>query len=351
MAVVRTALAAVVFVALSVAPAAAHDERSLHRLTVLDRVTGSIDGLEIRVVHMGMPALAVRNRSGRNLTVLGERGEPFLRIGPRGVFANIASPTTYRSIDPENDLVPPGIRNDRGWAKFSESPEWSWFDPRLASKPDATAWAVDMRFGAEPVRVEGGFESLHGHGHFITDADPPEIAGLDLRMIQGPIPAVFVRNDTGETLHVAGREGEPFLRIGPDGVVANVMSPSYHAGGSQRIAPVPRWADPSADPRWKRVSPQPVWGWLDQRAALPAELQQRSLLGPERRIVATWTIPMELGNRPLPLEGTVEWIPPSTLDASDASRTIEPVQVALAALVLAAAIAFVVTGRRRPAAA
>jgi hypothetical protein len=170
-------------------------------------------------------------------------------------------------------------------------------------------------------------------------------------LIQGPIPAVFVRNDTDETLRVAGREGEPFLRIGPGGVFANLMSPSYYAGGAQRIAPVPRWADPAAPPRWKRVSSQPVWGWLDQRAALPAEMQQRSVLGSERHTVSDWTIPMDLGERPLPLEGTVEWIPPVTPETEPGPQSIDVVRLALVGLVLAAAVAFVITSRRRPAAA
>jgi hypothetical protein len=348
---VRAALVAALFVALFAAPASAHDERSLHRLTVLDRVSPRIEGLEVRVVHLGMPALAVRNNSGQVITVLGENGEPFLRIGPRGTFANIASPTTYRSIDPEGDEVPPGIRKQRGWAKFSNEPEWSWFDPRLASRPDATSWTIEMRTASQSVELSGGFESLHGHGHFVTDADIPEVAGLDLRLVQGPIPAVYVRNDTGETLHVTGREGEAFLRIGPRGVFANIMSPSYYAGGAQRIAPVPRWADPDAPPRWKRVSSQPVWGWLDQRAALPAELQQRSLLGSERRTVTTWTIPMKLGERSLPLEGSVEWIPPVEVEATSAESSTDLVRLALIIVVLGAAVAFVVTSRRRPAAA
>lgn len=208
-----------------------------------------------------------------------------------------------------------------------------------------------MRTANEPIRVDGGFESLHGHGHFVTDADLPEVAGLDVRLIQGPIPALFVRNDTGETLRVWGRDGEPFLRIGPGGVFANLMSPSYHAGGSQRIAPVPKWADPSAEPRWQRVSPQPVWGWLDHRAALPAEMQQRAVLGSEARTVATWSVPMKLGDRPLPVEGTVEWVPPVEREPLDPSRGPDPIQVGLAALVFAAALAFVITARRRPAAA
>jgi hypothetical protein len=208
-----------------------------------------------------------------------------------------------------------------------------------------------MRTVTESIELAGGFESLHGHGHFVTDADVPDVAGLDLRLVQGPIPAVYVRNDTGETLQVTGRAGEPFLRIGPRGVFANVMSPSYYAGGAQRIAPVPRWADPDAAPRWKRVSTQPVWGWLDQRAALPAELQQRSLLGPDRRTVSKWAIPMELGERRLPLEGTVEWIPPAQVEPTPARRSIDLVRLALIVVVLGAAAAFVVTSRRRPAAA
>ena len=341
--------AALLLGSLSAVPALAHDERSLHSLTVIDSVSRRVEGLEIRVVHMGAPALAVRNTSGRVLTVLDERGEPFLKIGPDGVSANVASATTYRSIDPASDDVPAGIRSDHGWAKFSNESEWSWFDPRLESSPKHSEWSVPMRVGNEPIVAAGSFESLHGHGHFLTDADVTAVAGLDLRLVEGPIPAVFVRNDTDLTLVVRGRDGEPFLEIGPRGVRANLMSPSYYAGGAQRIAPVPRWADPGAAPRWKLLSEQPVWGWLDYRAALPAEMQQRSVLGADERVVHSWSIDMQLGGRALPVSGTVKWVPPV---ATAATGSVPSVDLMFVALILVLLVAGVGTStwvsRRRP---
>lgn len=334
-------------VSMPAAPGFAHEERSLHSLTVLDRVTPQIDGLELRVVHLDGPAIAVRNLSGSIVTVLGEDGEPFLKIGPRGVFANVASATTYRSIDPQADEVPPGIGARSGWAKLSDDPAWSWFDPRLMPAPNRSGWRIAMRAGTDTVVASGSYEPLQGHGHFVTDADTPAVRGLDLRLLQGTIPAVFVRNETGRVLLVPGRAGEPFLEIGPGGVRANLMSPSYYSGGAQRIAPMPRWVDPDAAPRWKRVSAQPVWGWLDQRAALPVELQQRSLLGPHMRTIHRWTIEMTLGTELLPLTGRVEWVPPAAPDALPPHR-FDLTRVGLVAVFLIVGAALVRTSRRLP---
>lgn len=281
------------------------------------------------------------------MVVFDEGEEPFLKIGPRGVFANVASPTTYRSIDPESDDVPPGIRGESGWVKLSDESEWSWFDPRLSSEPDRSGWRIPMRTGSEPVLATGSYEALQGHGHFVIDAEAPAVDGLDLRLVQGPIPAVFVRNDTGRVLRVRGSAGEPFLEIGPRGVMANLMSPSYYAGGAQTLARVPRWVDPDGPPRWKRVSTQPVWGWLDHEAALPAELQQRSLLGPDRRSVHRWAIEMTLGAEPLPLTGTVEWVPPSAA-APDSTGRIDLARVSSIGAILIAGAAFVLVSRRGP---
>lgn len=343
-----SALGAVLVVATLGTPAWGHDERSLHSLTVLDRVSPQIEGLEVRVVHLGAPALAVRNLSGRVVTVLDDDGEPFLKIGRRGVFANVGSAATYRSIDPAGDEVPPGIGAKSGWAKFSDDPEWSWFDPRLASAPNRFEWRVPMRAGNDRVVARGSYEPLQGHGHFVTDADVPVVDGLDLRLVQGPIPAVFVRNDTGRVLVIQGRAGEPFLEIGPRGVRANLMSPSYYAGGAQRIARVPGWADPDAAPRWKRVSTQPAWAWLDHRAALPAELQQRSLLGPGRRTVYRWTIEMTLGTEPLPLTGSVQWVPPAGAPHTAPAGWLDMTRASSIVAVLVLGAAFVLVSRRRP---
>ncbi|MGH2735708.1 MAG: hypothetical protein ACRDKZ_09010 [Actinomycetota bacterium] len=297
--------------ALLSAPSAwSHEEVALHSLSVLHSVEPRVDGLEVRIVHLGAPAVAVRNHTERVLTVLGEDGVPFLRIGPRGVQSNIESPTAYRSIAPGRASVP-GVRagSPPRWVTMSPQRSWSWFDPRIASEGRAPSWRIEMRIDRRDVVATGGFEPLGGHGHFVHELDAAPVEGLQLRLLEGPVPAYFVRNDTGRTLVVRGGSGEPLLRIGPNGVEANVRSPSYYTDAMQTIQTVPATADATAPPTWKRVSPQPVWAWLERRAAVPPRLQQRVELGPERATVLRWTSPMRLGDDRLEVGGAVEWIP------------------------------------------
>lgn len=345
----RTAAAVAVAIAfVSVPVARAHEEHALHALTVIDAVAPNVEGIEVRMVHLDSPALVIRNDTDRVLTVLGEKGEPFLQIGPQGVRANAESPTTYVSSAPRRETVPPDVTASARpeWVVFSESSSWTWFDPRLRFDPKRQSWEVPLMLEGQPIVVSGGFESLEGHGHFVTQMEPPDVEGLDLRLTQGAIPAIYVRNDTGEVLSVPGDAGEPFLEIGPDGVTANLRSPTYYTSGSTAILKVPPKADASAKPQWKKVSPHPVWAWLERRAAVPAELYQRDELGDEQRSVLEWTTDYTLGGEPLPVAGTVDWIPPRAA-ASDADGSGPPwILIGLVALAgVAAAVTLVI---RRP---
>ena len=331
------------------APAVAHEEHALHGLTVIDNVDPAIEGIEVRIVHLDAPALVVTNDTDEVLTVLGAKGEPFLEIGPEGVRANVESPTTYLSVAPRRQIVPPDVNPSAPprWAVFSEERTWTWFDPRLLFSPGTSSWEVPAMVGGRSMTVEGSFEPLQGHGHFITEMDSPDVEGLDLRLTQGPIPAVFARNESGEVLSVPGDADEPFLRIGPEGVLANLRSPTYYTSGGSSIAKVPETADAGAAPRWKKVSPHPVWAWLERRAALPAELYQRDALGTDRRTVLEWTTQYHLGGEPLPVTGHVEWVPPVAASGTDVTSDTPwgLVAAAAGAAIAAAALLF----RRRPA--
>lgn len=307
------AVAAGVTVLASAIPSYAHEENALQALTVIQSVTPQVDGIEVRIVHMDSPALVITNETPEVVTVFGEKGEPFLQIGPDGVRANVESPTTYRSAAPRRDVSPPDVdpQAKPEWSRFSEELSWTWFDPRLRFEPGTSSWQVPITIGDREGVIDGGYEALQGHGHFITKLEPPDVEGLDLRLTQGLIPAVFVRNDTGEILEVAGDAGEPFLEIGPDGVRANLRSPTYYTSGSTSILKVPAIADSAAAPRWSEVSSVPVWAWLERKAAVPAELYQRSELGNERRTVLEWTSDYVLGGEPLAVQGRVEWVPPA----------------------------------------
>jgi hypothetical protein len=152
----------------------------------------------------------------------------------------------------------------------------------------------------------------------------PSIEGLEIRLIEGPIPALFVRNDTTKTLMVSGAAGEPLLRIGPDGVSANLRSPSYYTAAAQTILPVPASADPFAPPRWKKLSNQPIWAWLEHRAVVPASEQERDALGEERSTVLEWQSPLTLGGRDLVLQGHVDWVPPAPVSHDPAGSPTIP---------------------------
>jgi hypothetical protein len=283
---------------------------------------------------MGAPAMAVRNATDETLTVLDGEGRPFLRIGRSGVFTNVESPMSYRSVDPARDRVPGGLHGRARWARLSREAAWSWFDPRLTYEKGTGSWSVPMRLEKTDVRAVGGFEPLAAHGHFKTQVSVPEVEGVQVRTAEGPVPGFFARNDTDETLHIAGPSGEPFLRIGPNGVFANVRSPSYFTSALQTIGRVPAGVDLSAPPRWKRVSDVPAWAWLERRAAVPSSLQERDRLGSTRHVVLEWTTQMRLGHRSLPLVGRVSWVPPHhsvTSGSSGGERTYwAPVVVVLA---------------------
>ena len=308
-----TVIAAAVTVLAVATPSYGHEENSLEAFTFIQRVTPEMTGVEIRIVHLDSPALVLTNETSEVITIFGERGEPFLQIGPDGVRANIESPTTYRSAAPRRDISPADIdpQAKPEWSRFSEEPSWTWFDPRLRYEPGKRSWRVPFTIGDREGTIDGGYETLQGHGHFITELEPPNVEGLDLRLTQGLIPAVFVRNDTGDILEVTGDAGEPFLEIGPEGVRANLRSPTYYTSGSTSILKVPATADAAAEPRWSEVSAVPVWAWLERKAAVPAELYQRAELGSERRTVLEWTSNYELGGEPLAVQGHVEWVPPA----------------------------------------
>jgi hypothetical protein len=296
--------------------ASAHEESALHALSVIDAVTPQIPGLSFRVIQITQPVLFARNHTGKTLIVFGDKGEPFLRLRRGRVETNLHSSLTYTSRDPmgphgaaPTDLNPAGKPD---WSLLSRRDSWSWFDPRIRfAGPDVHNWEVRAKLGQQEVVISGSFESLSGHGHFATQLEPlGEIPKLEIRLLDGLVPAIYVRNDTPKTLRVAGRHGEPFLEIGPRGVFANLRSPDYYLGGNQTVRNVPRSADPEARPQWERLSEVPIWSWLEFRARLPARAHERSTLGSERKVILKWVTPMVLGDERLPLRGAVEWIPP-----------------------------------------
>ena len=79
------------------APASAHTAsgpRPTNYLTTLGSISPRIPGVTVRVVELGNK-LELTNRTRTDVVVLGYDGEPYLRVGPRGLYENLRSPATY----------------------------------------------------------------------------------------------------------------------------------------------------------------------------------------------------------------------------------------------------------------
>ena len=291
---------------------------------MIHEVSPSVDGLDISVAELTAPAVIATNRTDEAFIVEGVDGEPFLRLQGGRVEANLRSPTAYRVVDPTGERpLPQGLEPEKAprWTLLARKSTWSWFDPRIEFvRGEHNAWSIPATIGGRPLTISGGFEAMEGHGHFKTELDSaPHESGLEIRMFDGSVPGMLARNTSSKLLLIPGRQGEPFLKIGPRGVFGNERSPDFYVSGSQTIRKVPPDADPAASPKWVRLSREPVWQWLEYRARLPVTSAHRTSLGTTRHTVLSWTTPLTFGGEALEIAGHVEWIPPHVAAAAPAA--------------------------------
>jgi hypothetical protein len=144
----------------------------------------------IRGIDQGTPGIAVRtvageqlelvNRSDQEVVVLGYRLEPYLRIGPGGVFENQRSPSTYTNrfrtapaeIPPEFDA-----KAAPEWRRVGDGPSAAWHDHRSHwTGPDPPAvkaspgtphvivpdWQIPVRQGELTMVIRGDITWVPG---------------------------------------------------------------------------------------------------------------------------------------------------------------------------------------------
>nr|WP_091107530.1 hypothetical protein [Micromonospora citrea] len=142
----------------------------------------------------------------------------------------------------------------------------------------------------------------------VTPARP----GLSVRAVEAG--ARLELTNTGDrAVEVLGYSGEPYLRVGPDGVYENVRSPATYLNrtiaGDTRL---PAEADPAAAPQWRRVDDSSTVRWHDQRvlwreSAPPPQV--RAAPDREHR-VRDWVVPLRADADPMEIRGTLDWVPP-----------------------------------------
>lgn len=150
-----TVAIACIWLLAAASPATAHGSGGLastNYLTRLRTVTPAVPGVTMRVVEAGS-RFQLRNDSATDLVVLGYQDEPYLRIGPRGVFENRRSPATYlNAARRDADITVPGDTDPEAppvWRRTSSDPVARWHDHRIhwmgERDPPAVRRAPDRR--------------------------------------------------------------------------------------------------------------------------------------------------------------------------------------------------------------
>lgn len=173
----RAALAvalAALAVGAAAGPAKAHDigraEATSYQTRIL-RVEPPVRGLSVRPVDAGQ-RLELTNTTGREVMVLGYAGEPFLRVGPGGVFENQRSPASWLGRASSTSApAQPGPGAVPAWRRVGTGPTVAWHDQRahwngLQDPPQVRAaprrahvvvpgWRIELLDGDQRVAVVG----------------------------------------------------------------------------------------------------------------------------------------------------------------------------------------------------
>lgn len=137
------------------------------------------------------------------------------------------------------------------------------------------------------------------------------LAGLSWRVIGGDV-MLEVTNRSSKQLQIPGYSGEPYLRVGPQGVLRNLNSPATYLNAGRFGGDVPQGVSVKAKPKWEKVSDKPVYAWHEHRIhwmslALPPQVAPDPSV---EKVVFDWSVPFSLGEQSMALNGTLKWVPP-----------------------------------------
>jgi hypothetical protein len=139
----------------------------------------------------------------------------------------------------------------------------------------------------------------------------PELAGVHWRVYAGG-EFLELMNSSSTDVIVTGYEGEPYLRVGPDGVFENRSSPAAYLNAERYgdVAMPPR-ADATAPADWVQVSTRTSHAWHDHRIHWMALEPPPAVTAAPGRYheINQWGVPFTHGGTEHTISGTLEWIP------------------------------------------
>ncbi len=311
-------------------PAQAH-EADPRIVTTLDDVVPPLPADVVVQVQAGIATqLVASNPTDVPMEVVGTNGRAFLRLSSAGVFADVGTQEFFTTSNPNG--AAPGSAQDGPvrWVRVSAGSSWGWYDHRL--HPDRLAapedeqrearlggFEVPLRYGSTEALARGTVRFRPLLGSFLVSADPAP-AALTVQALPGRLPGVFLAAPAGVDVAVAGRDGEPFLRITDAGVEVNERSRT-HVEDRQARGQVAE--PPSTTPAFRLVAPGArSYTWLDARLRYPDDLPPEPALradGPTR--VEQWRVPVQVDGRPAALTGAISWVPEASAAAQVSGRS------------------------------
>lgn len=162
----------------------------------------------------------------------------------------------------------------------------------------------------------------------ITSAPLPP--GVEMIVHTGGL-LIEVENRSGTVLIVEGYEGEPYLRIGPDGVERNRRSPATYINASRfGDVAMPQDVDAAATPEWIHLTEEPRFLWHDHRThwmstspprfvdagPLRRTLMRTELVGiigtagADQGVFQSWVVPFDFEGQRIEVSGELAWEDP-----------------------------------------
>ncbi len=241
------------FLVVTAAPASAHGVGGLQPSNYTTTVRGivpPVPGLHARVVDLGT-SIELRNDTRHDVIVLGYQNEPYLRIGPSGVWRNQRSPAVFlnRTAIPTTS-APPGQYDAKAsprWQKISDVPVTIWHDHRShwmggADPPEVQRdpgrshvvirdWKVPLRDGDRMLAVTGNAVWVPGPSPWPWIIGAIALGALLVALARtrrwvGVIQIALAVLIVSETIHVVGAWQATTASVG-----SRTVSSIYSIGG------------------------------------------------------------------------------------------------------------------------
>jgi hypothetical protein len=223
--------------------------------------------------------------------------------------------------------------------KFPASDTFSTVNRKLLG----AAMLVAVVFGpAQPAFAHGGNGGATSDYRIEVTGFQGDASGIEVHPVELGNRMELVRT-TAKEVQIPGYDGEPYIRLGADGVFVNLNSPAYYTN-LDRFArkPIPTTATDTATPNWQKLSDGTSVRWHDHRTHwmdTTPRADVRADPGVERVIFPANQVNLVVDGRKVVAIVKVTWLPPP-------SRIAWLVASSLGACALLAALVLVPSWRR-----